>query len=700
MIGQDGMRTPPYPPARRGTERDTLSGVTFADPYRWLEGETDEVLEWQRAQAELAIDLVRRLPHFENVLRSTQRFNVERNLALPRFAGGKWFRLARHPSGGHMQVLLSSEMAGGATLLFDPAVLDAERPPFISWIAPSPHGRTLAFGLCRDGSENNQIAMLDVESGRLLPAPTETLMDSWTGGVQWLPDSEAFYFSAIAGTASEFDQRAYFHHISKGETVEQRIPWRGAQDYRMIQVSPDGRLAVAVERLQDPVPVAWRSLEEASDWHPFIAEFDGLLCGHIIGASYVAITDVGAPRGRLVSVPLRSARAGDPSSWSEIVPQSEAVLRTITPVGDHLYLTEFVDTYARVRIVDLAGRVKGEVPLPGRGAIVSEQSFALMNLIPRGHPDRFLFGFSTLTTGPGLYAHAPGEMGATEIETPADRLSGAQVEDRWVTSTDGACVPIHIIWPDNDRDRPRPVLLYAYGGWNVPRVPQFPGPMAAFVAAGGILVHANIRGGGELGRDWWEQGRMANKQNCYEDIYAIAEHLVASGVCTADSLALVGASNGGLMAAVAATQRPEFWGAVVPRVPFTDLIGACRENYGRQAVAEELADIEDPGEVRRLAGISPYHLVRDGLPCPAMYLEAGGADPRCPPWHARKLAASLQRATSGTAPILLHVWEGSGHGAATNRNVTALQHAEWISFVLAALAPGVARRAAMIDREP
>src|SRR4029077_20861997 len=130
-----------------------------------------------------------------------------------------------------------------------------------------------------------------------------------------------------------------------------------------------------------------------------------------------------------------------------------------------------------------------------------------------------------------------------------------------------------------------------------------------------------------------------------------------------------GGSNGGLMAGVAADPRPDLWRGIVPRDPWLALICSCRGPYGRMCVMMEIANVEDPEEVRRLASLSPYHLVRDGVRYPAVFLDAGDTDPRCPPWHARKFAARLQRATSGNAPILLHVWENVGHGWATDKNV-------------------------------
>jgi prolyl oligopeptidase len=288
-----------------------------------------------------------------------------------------------------------------------------------------------------------------------------------------------------------------------------------------------------------------------------------------------------------------------------------------------------------------------------------------------------------LTVGWGIYSHRLGENRIQILQEPEVRLENAVVEDRWAVSADGTRVPYHVVRrAEVGADQPHPTLIYGYGGFNVPHVPQFPGPMAAFIAAGGVFVHAHLRGGGEFGLDWWQGGRMGKKQNCYDDLYAIAEDLIAAKVCTAQTLAVTGRSNGGLMAGAAATQRPDLWKVVVPRVPILDLIGACREPYGRMCTMMEYANVEETDEVHRLATFSPYHLVRDGVSYPAVFIDAGGTDPRCPPWHARKFAAQLQRASSGGAPILLRVWEKVGHGWATDKDIALTENTEWLAFAL------------------
>jgi prolyl oligopeptidase len=307
----------------------------------------------------------------------------------------------------------------------------------------------------------------------------------------------------------------------------------------------------------------------------------------------------------------------------------------------------------------------------------------MMNLFPKGHADFFVFGFSSLTESWGEYLHRPGADHIETLVEPEVRIDNAVVEDHWAVSADGTRVPYHTVRLTGvEPNRPQPTLIYAYGGFNGAWVPQFPGPMAAFVAGGGVLVHGHLRGGSELGFEWWDGGRLKNKQNGYADLYAIADDLVVRGTTDAQRLGVTGRSNGGLMAGVAVTQRPDLWKVVISHVPVLDLIGAFRSAYGRQAFSTEYGDPEDPDDVRRLASFSPYHSVKSGGVYPAVYIDAGDTDPRCPPWHARKFAAQLQAAQAGDAPVLLHIWENVGHGWATTKDIQIQQSTEWLAFTM------------------
>lgn len=670
-----------YPKSRRENVVDGLAGVEFTDPYRWLEADTEEVREWQRAQGQLAADYVRDWPHFDSLRKSVAHWSAPRFGSVPRFAGGRWFRMADREGSDAQLPVVADRPFGEGRVLFDPSTEAADRTSLVVWIAPSPDGEILALGVCDDGSEANTIRLIEVASGRQLPdPPPQLLMDNWTGGAQWLPDASGFFFLAVDRATMN---RQIMLHDRSGSPTTSATSLPASLDYTQVTLSRQGRWAVAHHALMEPRPIALLDLADPeADWRPFVTELQGTLVGHVIGDRYVAVTSVGAPRGRIVAIPLDAGDPGDSSSWIELVPESEAAIRSLTPVGDRLYVNELVDTFARVRVFDREGEPEGEVPLPGLGAI-DELPFPLMNLSPGGHPDEFLFAYSSLTHSWGTYRHRPGDETIDTLAEPAVSLPGAVVESRWATSRDGTRIPFHLLRLERTQmDRPQPALIYAYGGFNAPWLPVFPNAMASFVAAGGVFVHAHLRGGGEYGLEWWQGGRMANKQNCYQDLYAVAEELVASGVTRKDLLAVTGGSNGGLMAGVAITQRPDLWRVVVPHVPLLDVIGSCRDPYGLGATVAEFGNPWDADEVRRLASISPYHLVEEGKAYPALFIDAGDTDPRCPPWHARKFVARMQAASSSEEPILVRIWENVGHGWATPKKVQVTESTEWLAFTM------------------
>lgn len=676
-----------YPPTRTVGVVTDVAGVRVPDPYRWLERETDEVRRWQRRQAELAAAVIYDGQDPAAVRDLIQAYHGGSRPALPRCAAGRWFRAVTPPDGAAPLVVVADRPFGAGRPVADLAGFGSEEnPAFLSWLAPAPDGRVLALGICADGSEHNTIRLIEVASGRVLDgAPEQVLHSAWTGGVTWLPDSSGFYFFALTGSPREFRQAVFFHRLGTPDTTVEPIPvGEGSREYTLVQISPDGRWAVASHRVGSPIPVAVRDLSEpGAAWRPFVTDCPGTVAGHIVGDHYIAVTDVAAPRGRVVAIPLDAADADDPAEWTELVPEGDTVLRSLFPVGEHLYLSEFDRTFARVRIIDRSGATTGEVPLPGRGALAAP--FFPLTALALGAPaDDFVFAFSTLTSSWGVYRHRPGEAELETLSAPAVTLD-AELEAGCAVVPDGVAVPYHVVRPaGSDPTRAAPTLISAYGAANVPLLPQYQPDMAAFVAAGGVLVQAYLRGGGEFGRDWYRAAHREQRHVRDADLVAVAEHLIAEGVTTAGRLALTGGSDGGLMCGVAVTTRPDLWRAVLPREPLLDLIGGTRDPYLDFVIRKAWADPDDPAEVRRLLRLSPYELVGPGV-FPAVYIQAGATDPRCRPWHARKFAARMQAAQEGEAPILLHVFDNAGHGAATSHDVAVAQDAEWLAFLVKTL---------------
>ena len=416
---------------------------------------------------------------------------------------------------------------------------------------------------------------------------------------------------------------------------------------------------------------------------PFLNDVPGKFKGDMVGDHYICVTDDGAPRGRVIAIPRRTP--ADRASWRELVPQSDALMTDVVAVGDRLVLCEVVDAASRLRVMRGDGTIEGEIPLPAQGLVSSApgtslQLFTAIDAVARGAAGEIIFGFTSFDRSPSLFRCEVASRKTECLLEPAARVSGLTVKQMWATSKDGTRVPADVIHGSaTELSRSSATLVHAYGGFNMALMPAYLGHVEPFLRAGGVYVIAHVRGGGEYGTEWWMQGRMAAKQNVFDDLYAVCEQLIADGITRPDRLAFHGSSNGGLVAGVAATQRPDLFRAVVAQVPLLDLLRA-----GRFALAMEFGDPHNPADAPRLAAYSPYHNVREAS-YPAVLLDAGENDPRCPPWHARKMAARLQAANQSDQPILLRVWKEAGHvGGSTTIQID--QAADWLAFVMNELA--------------
>ena len=213
--------------------------------------------------------------------------------------------------------------------------------------------------------------------------------------------------------------------------------------------------------------------------------------------------------------------------------------------------------------------------------------------------------------------------------------------------------------PGIPRDGTAPTLLTGYGGYGISLVPMFDPEMLLWLEQGGVHVVANIRGGGEFGEQWHHAGRLATKQNCFDDFIACADHLHSSRITSPERLAIIGGSNGGLLMGAVLTQRPDIARAVVAAVPVMDSLRNETTTNGKYNTPE-FGSVEDPELFAVLRAYSPYHNVADGTAYPAVLLTAGENDTRVDAWHAKKMTARLQDATSSDRPVLL-LLESTGH---------------------------------------
>jgi prolyl oligopeptidase len=296
-----------------------------------------------------------------------------------------------------------------------------------------------------------------------------------------------------------------------------------------------------------------------------------------------------------------------------------------------------------------------------------------------------LFAVSTYLR-PLYYARwhaADGKLYDTKlaVQSPV-KFDDAEVVREFASSKDGTRVPLNVIRKKGGvRDGKTPALLYGYGGYGVSQQPRFAGASVRLLLdGGGIYAVANIRGGGEYGEDWHEQGRLTKKQNVFDDFAAAGEYLIKAKYTDSAHLALMGGSNGGLLMGALITQHPQLAHAVVSSVGIYDMLRVELDPNGAFNTTE-FGTVKDEAQFKALYAYSPYHHVKAGEKYPAVLLMTGANDGRVNPLHSRKFAAALQAATASSLPVYLRISTKSGHGIGSSLDERIEQASDWMAFV-------------------
>ena len=235
------------------------------------------------------------------------------------------------------------------------------------------------------------------------------------------------------------------------------------------------------------------------------------------------------------------------------------------------------------------------------------------------------------------------------------------VEQRFYTSKDGTRIPLFIVHKTSVTG-PAPTLLYGYGGFDISLTPAFSATRLAWLEKGGVYAVANLRGGGEYGKAWHDAGRLARKQNVFDDFIAAGEYLKAQHIASAKGLAVEGGSNGGLLIGAVVNQRPDLFDAAHPAVGVMDMLRFDKFTAGRYWV-DDYGYPSKAADFRTLIAYSPYHTIKRAVHYPPVLVTTADTDDRVVPGHSFKYIAALQAADPNGAPHLIRIETRAGHGS-------------------------------------
>jgi prolyl oligopeptidase len=684
-----------YPPARMGGDVDDYHGEQMADPYRWLETTTDpETASWIKAENELTESFLAAVPARKSIREQLTGLWDFPRASVPFERGDRWFQ-SRNPGLAAQPMLhVMDEPGETGRVLLDPNTLSADGTTAVSALSVSDDGTLLAYATSDAGSDWLTWRVRDVATGEDL---ADVIEWSKFSSAAWRSDGSGFFYGAMQPTSAGAEYleanappRILFHRIGEPQAADDVIFPPDQPDWLpYAAVTDDGRfLVVTIERAAgDETQLHVLDLQDpAARLRPLIGDFESVnVFVTSVGATFYLVTDHGAERKRVVAVDLESPGR---ESWREVIGESADTLQSTYHYGGRLVCHYLRDAHSVLRVHALDGGYRHDIPLPGIASLAADghDRWAISGRLAS---DLMHVKATSFTESGSIWQHDLATGQTRLIEPSAARINPAEfvIEQVFATSADGTRVPMFLTRRRDVRaDGQLRVLLYAYGGFDIAITPSFSPLMAAWVERGGLLAVANLRGGGEYGRAWHEAGRRAHKQHVFDDFCACARWFATSGWSRNDQIAIMGASNGGLLVGACLTQHPELFGACVPHVGVFDMLRFHKFTIG-WAWTGELGSPDNPDEYPWLRAYSPLHNVRPGTHYPATLLLTGDHDDRVVPGHSFKFTAAMQAAQDGDQPILIRVDTAAGHGAGKPTAKAIAADTDVLAFLEAVLGP-------------
>ena len=670
------------PAARIAVARDDIHDTVVDDPYRWLEDWDNETVKaWSDGQNVYARHVLGKLPERPAIrARIAEILYASESViySAVTLVGDDVLLALKFDPLKQQELLVRMDADGNPATeesLVDPNEIDPTHGTSIDWYRVSHDGSLVAVSMSSGGSEWGAVHVYDTASGEQVDAVIERVNGGTAGGdLAWFADDSGFYYTRYPRAGERDDEEQFFYQQiwkhSLGAAIEDDEYVLG-KDFPRIAAS---RLAVDATsgRL-----LVWTQFGDSSRFALYLQQPDGTvtrfsefgdgLVQAIFGPedSLYVLEHGATPRGRVLRF---DAAQPDIATAAEIVPETDGAIPhsfyyrfspNVLVAGDRLYVVYQNGGPSSVAVYSLDGE-----PLAApEQAPVS----AIYGLTAASNGD-VLFGSSSYVTMPRWFrfAAAAGKTSQLAIssDAPVD-YSDVEVVREFATSKDGTRVPVNILLPRGARkDGKNAIVVTGYGGYGLSITPGLSMSRHILFEHGVLFAQANLRGGGEYGKEWHLAGNLTNKQNVFDDFAAVIRHLVTEGYADPARVAIVGGSNGGLLMGATITQHPDIAAAVVSHVGIYDMLRVELDPNGEFNVPE-FGTVEDPAQFEALYAYSPYHNVEDGVAYPPILLPTGENDPRVNPAHSRKFTARLQAAQDGKGVVLLRTSGETGHGGGT-----------------------------------
>ncbi len=669
-----------YPATKKVDTVDNYFGTKIADPYRWLENDTSKATaEWVKTENAVTFDYLSKIPYREKIRdRLTKIWNYPK-YGVPFKEGPYYFFFKNNGLQNQSVLYYRKGLEGPANVLLDPNKLSADGTIALSSLKVSHNGKYLAYSIAKSGSDWNEIFVMEIESGKILPDHLNWVKFS---GISWKGDG--FYYSrypepapaAELMTKNEF-QKVYFHKVGddqKNDLLVYENKKFPLHNYGA-SVTDDERFLLLYEsESTSGNALFYKDLRKSTMPFKLLAagfEFEYHVVDNIEDKLLVE-TNYKSPKKMLV---LMDPENPGPDHWKTIIPERDDVLESVDVARDRIISLYMQNAINKAYVYDLKGQFLQELNLPGLGTFSGFSGKKGENIA--------FYGFTSFRFPTTVFKYEVSTNQSTVYTRPEIDFDPDQYESKQVTYTskDKTSITMFLVYKKGLKlDGRNPTLLYGYGGFNISMTPNFSISRTIFLANGGVYAVPNLRGGGEYGETWHKAGTKERKQNVFDDFIAAAEYLISEQYTSPEKLAILGGSNGGLLVGACMTQRPDLFKVCIPQVGVMDMLRYHKFTIG-WAWKIDYGSSETKEGFDYLIKYSPLHNLKKGVSYPATMAFTADHDDRVVPAHTFKFMATLQEDNTGPNPMIVRIETKAGHGAGTPTSKLIEETTDLWSFI-------------------
>ena len=670
-------RTAPPAAAVHHTEK-TLHGHSLVDDYAWLrERESPEVIAYLEAENAYTNEAMEPTQALQKTLYDEMVSHIkETDVSVPFRDGDFWYytrteQNAQYPIYCRKRASPDTPDAIPGDAAPEEIILDInelaknEAYMAVSALTVSDDGNLLAYSIDNKGFRQYSLQVKDLRNGRLLPERVERV-----GSVVWAADNATLFYTV----EDEEQKRQYqFFRHTIGSPHDQDTLLFEEKDERFNVGSGrtrDGKYIVLESSSHTTTEESFLAADDPfGDWQLIEPRQDDIeyYADHRHGLLYIRTNDTGR-NFRLVTTPVNTPSK---ENWKEVLPHREAtMLEDVDLFGPFYVACERTNGLQHMRVF----RFDGEATAGPREITFPEPVYSAHSHINRIFDTaRFRYGYQSLVTPSSVYEYDVKTGVSTllkQLEVPGgfDR-SLYKSERLFATAPDGVQVPVSLVYrKDHFKKGENPLYVYGYGSYGYSLPNGFSSNRLSLMDRGFVVAFAHIRGGGDLGKPWHDDGRLMKKRNTFTDFVAVTEFLLAQGYGDPKRVSMEGGSAGGLLMGAVANLRPDLYRAVLSHVPFVDVMNTMLDTSLPLTVPEyeEWGDPNQPEAFKYMRGYSPYDNV-EAKEYPAMLVKTSLYDSQVMYWEPAKYVAKLRSLKTDGNALLLHTNMTAGHGGASGR---------------------------------